>query len=371
MNVLEVIRQGEVGGGESHLMDLVSGFNKKEVNPVVMAFTNGPMVETMEKRGIKCYVIDTKKAFDISIFKKITQIIRKEKIELIHAHGSRAASNMLWSSYKNKIPLVYTVHGWSFHEGQHKSVYGLRALSEKILCAYSKKVICVSRSNFKTGVDTFGLSKKCAVIENGVNLSRFNFAATFCDIRKELHASTKDFIVGFIGRVTYQKAPLDFVQAITKAHSKNKNIKGLIVGEGDLKSEMLAYIKDKKLEDCFYLSNFRSDIPDVLNAINVFCLASHWEGLSIALLEAMAMKKALIVTPTDGTNELIRDHENGLLVPFSNPDAIADAILEYASSPDLVSIMGDNAYRLVEERFNSQRVSQEVTEIYQRELQKK
>ena len=371
MNVLEVIRQGEVGGGESHLMDLVLGFNKKEVNPIVMAFTNGPMIEEMKKKGIKCYVIDTKKAFDISIFKKITQVIKKEKIELIHAHGSRAASNMLWSSYKNKIPLIYTVHGWSFHEGQRKAVYWLRALSEKILCAYSKKVICVSRSNFKTGIDTFGLSKECAVIENGVNLDRFNFAASFCDIRKEIHASTDDFIVGFIGRVTYQKAPLDFVQAIAKAHSKNKKIKGLIVGEGDLKTEIVSYIKENKLEDCFYLSNFRSDIPDVLNAINVFCLASHWEGLSIALLEAMAMKKALIVTPTDGTNELIRDHENGLLVPFANSDAIADAILEYASTPDLLNAMGHRAHQLVEERFNSHRVSEEVTRIYQSILQKK
>lgn len=364
IKILEVIRQGEIGGGESHVIDLIKGFKKKEIEPIVLAFTDGHMIKTLREDGFKCYVIHTRKAFDFRIYREIEQIIEEENIKLIHAHGSRAASNMLWSSLKTKLPMLYTVHGWSFHHDQNPFVYHLRAFSEKIICHFSKKVICVSDNNQQTGKEVFGLNKSI-IIENGVNLNRFNADSTISSIRKELAIPKDEFIIGFVGRITLQKSPLDFIDSIAIAHKNNPQIKGLIVGEGDMKNEMISYIKNKGLDDCLYITDFRTDIPQVLQAIDVFCLPSLWEGLSIALLEAMAMRKPVVVTPTDGTREVIRHRYNGLIVGFNQPDLLAKAYMEYKDNTELRTTCSANAFSLIKEKYNCQRVSDEVSNIYQ------
>lgn len=363
IKVLEVIRQGQIGGGESHVLDLIRGFSPNEVTPIAMAFTPGQMIDTLRAEGIRCYVIETDKAFDFKIRKRIRKVIEEEQIDLIHAHGSRAASNVFRLAHSMRLPLVYTVHGWSFHPGQSKPIYLLRAGSEKLICHYSNKIICVSESNYISGKKAFGL-KQATIIENGINLNRFNPDKTFKDIRKELHIGKDEFIIGFIARLTPQKAPIDFIKSVAIAHRENPKIKGLLVGDGEMKEEIYEYIRNKQLEKCFYLSGFRTDVPDLLNAIDVYCLPSLWEGLSIALLEAMAMKKALVVTPTDGTKEIIKANQNGIIVDFNKPASLAKAYLHYCHHPELMTLYGDNAQKIIRNRFDSQRVSNEVANIY-------
>ena len=185
IKTLEVIRQGEIGGGESHVLDLIAGFNKEEIEPVVLAFTDGHMISTLRKQGIKCYVIQTQQAFDLKVQKQIKRIIENENIQLIHAHGSRAASNMLWNAIRMKIPMIYTVHGWSFHQDQNPVTFRLRAWSEKLICHFCNRVICVSENNLQSGKKTFGLTKG-EVIKNGVNLKRFNADNLDESFRKEI-----------------------------------------------------------------------------------------------------------------------------------------------------------------------------------------
>ena len=91
IKVLEVIRQGQIGGGESHLLDLLTFMNKEHIEPICLSFTSGEMILKLQSLGIKCYVINTLKPFDIKIQRQIIQLICDEKIQLIHAHGSRAA----------------------------------------------------------------------------------------------------------------------------------------------------------------------------------------------------------------------------------------------------------------------------------------
>ena len=222
INVLEVIRQGQVGGGESHLLDLIAGFDER-VNPIVLAFTGGQMIDELTRRGVRCYVINTAHPFDIRITKQIKKLILDENIQLIHAHGSRAASNVAFIARKLHIPMVYTVHGWSFHQDQSFLIKSLRAWSEKIICKLSRKVICVSESNWITGQETFGL-KNALVIENGINLKRFNPDGNRKDLRKEFGFTEDDFVIGFVSRITLQKAPLDFVKRIAIAHQKDMKI---------------------------------------------------------------------------------------------------------------------------------------------------
>ena len=363
LKVLEVIRQGQIGGGESHLLDLIYFLDKEKIEPICLSFSDGEMINRLKQMGITCHVIDTKKPFDLSVQRGIIKVIQNENIQLIHAHGSRAASNIFYPARKLHLPLVYTVHGWSFHDDQSFFVKKLRGWSEKLICHYANQVICVSESNKNTGREVFGLNN-AIVIENGVNLEKFNPDGSHKNLRLEFGFSESDFIVGFIARCTKQKNPLAFLSALEKAHAAKPSVKGLFVGEGDMDEEVDAFISQHQMSDYLYRSPFRTDVPDLLNCIDVYCLPSLWEGLPIALLEAMAMQKAIIATPTDGTKEVIVHQKNGLIVPFDDASSLANAIDFIYKDSFLKEECEIQARRSVSERFNVKRVAESVSAIY-------
>ena len=363
IKVLEVIRQGQIGGGESHLLDLIHFIDKNLFEPICLSFTDGNMISRLHDMGIECHIIKTQRAFDLKVQQEIISLLRDLRVDLIHAHGSRAASNMIYAAHRLQIPFIYTVHGWSFHDDQSKLVYHLRKWSEKLICKSADQVICVSQSNVDTGKDNFGL-KNPIVIENGVNLDRFNPQYVETSLRNTFGFSDEDFVVGFIGRCTIQKSPIDFLSAVKIAHSKNNRIKGLFVGEGEMDAEVNHFISVNGMGEYVHRSKFRTDVPEVLRSIDVFCLPSLWEGLSIALLEAMAMRKAIISTPTDGTKEVLKDGKNGLLIPFHSPDLLAESMLRLQQDSSLFHQCAQNAGALVANRFDARRTAQAVAGIY-------
>ena len=367
--VLEVIRQGQIGGGESHLLDLVDLMSKEEVEPVVLSFTTGEMVRRLTAMGIRCHVIESLRAFDLRVTRQVEQLLRDEHIDMVHAHGSRAASNMLMPARRLHLPLLYTVHGWSFHDDQSPVVFRLRAWSERLLCRQATAVICVSQSNADTGLRRCGL-REAVVIENGVNLRRFDAQAVPTVLRTTLGFGQDDVVAGFVGRCTKQKSPLDFLAAVAKAHGRDERVKALFVGEGDMDAEVDAYIRSQQMESYVCRQPFRTDVPELLQAMDIYCLPSLWEGLSIGLLEAMAMGKAVVATPTDGTREVIRHEENGLTVPFGDADGLCQAILRLAADAALRQRCGQAAVSLVCQRFNAQTTADRTLQVYRKILKR-
>ena len=170
---MECIRQGQIGGGESHLLSLVELLDQSRFEPVVLSFTDGPMVARLQQMNIPVHIIPTTRPFDITKWKEVKQLLGKEKIDLVHAHGTRANSNVLWAARSLGIPVIYTVHGWSFHPDQGKVVRTIRIMGERYLTSKSDLNISVSASNQKTGKDHLG-SFESIVINNGIDLKKFD-----------------------------------------------------------------------------------------------------------------------------------------------------------------------------------------------------
>lgn len=151
IKVLETIRQGFIGGGESHVLSLVENLEKSVFEPIVLSFTEGQMISSLNSLGIKNIVIPTTKAFDISIWSKVKKLMVRENIQLVHAHGTRANTNVFWAAASLGIPVIYTVHGWSFHDDQPIWVKKLRIWSEQYLTRKMRFNISVSETNQRTG----------------------------------------------------------------------------------------------------------------------------------------------------------------------------------------------------------------------------
>jgi glycosyltransferase involved in cell wall biosynthesis len=165
--------------------------------------------------------------------------------------------------------------------------------------------------------------------------------------------------------MTLQKDPLTVIRAMKLISEQTKDIVLLMVGEGDLKSEAVALAKNLNLtKETLIFDNFRQDVPDLLHAIDIYCLPSLWEGLPIGLLEAMAMKKVVIASPIDGTKEAIIDGINGIHVPVGKPQKLADAILSIHKNKELQKKLSENAIKTIYKKFTLNEMVKNIENQY-------
>ncbi|NQX38577.1 Glycosyltransferase involved in cell wall bisynthesis [Pedobacter steynii] len=364
MKILHAIRQGKIGGGETHVLDLVQELSKNDFESVVLAFTDGPLITELNKLGIKTHVILTEKPFDIGVWKEVRQLMIAEGIDLLHAHGTRAQSNTFWGARKLGIPVVYTVHGWSFHPNQNALVKKLRILSERFLVAKADVTICVSTNNLNEGRSNFPMNP-AVVIKNGINFTKFNPDRSFGSLRAEFDIDEETLIVGYIARITAQKDPFTFIEAIAKVPDE-LNVKFLIVGDGDLKIQTVALAERLKVMHKVIFSGFRQDIPDLLSIFDIYCLPSLWEGLPIGLLEAMAMRKATISSAVNGTKEVIEDGVNGLLIEPKDAVGLRNAILRLVTEKPLRESLAKQAEIAVKKDYSISKMTLQIEDLYKK-----
>jgi glycosyltransferase involved in cell wall biosynthesis len=364
IKVLECIRQGQIGGGESHLLSLSENLNKSIFEPIVLSFTDGPMIGLLRKMNIDATIIYTEKPFNIFIWKKVRAFIKEKKIDLIHAHGTRANSNVYWAAHSLKIPLIYSIHGWSFHDNQKSFIKKIRIFSEKFLTSKSVINISVSESNKQTGIKNIE-SFSSVVVNNGIDQEKFNPAKVFKNVRKELGINEQQIVLLFIARFTSHKQPLTLIHAFAIAIKTMPNLQLLMVGEGDEKDAALQLAKELSVENNIIFEPFRQDVPDVLNAADIFILPSLWEGLPIGLLEAMSMGKAVIASNVDGTCEIIKNEYNGCLIALNNlQNELAEKIILLSNDAALRKQYGSKAMETVKNRFNAATMTKQIEGIY-------
>ena len=366
IRVLEGIRQGKIGGGESYLLGLVENMDKSLYEPVVLAFTDGPMIERLRKQGIEAHVIYTEKPFDIRVWKKVREFIRGQHIDIVHAHGTRANSNLFWAAGSLRLPRIYTCHAWSFHPNQHPLVRRFRIWSEGFLTRRMNVNICGCIANRDTGRKLLkGFDAE--VIYNSIDSKRFNPYERYKDLRPELGLKKDDLVVASVARFTLQKQPLVLIAAFAEVARIFPNAKLLMVGDGEQKEKAKGLIRELGLEDRVILQPFRQDMPEVLAAVDIFVLPSLWEAFPIALLEAMSMGKAVIGTAIDGTPEIISDRENGLLVGVDRlKEELAAALTELCEDGDLRAALSQQAIKNIYNRYNVETLARKNEEIYKR-----
>ncbi|TWF42446.1 glycosyltransferase involved in cell wall biosynthesis [Chitinophaga polysaccharea] len=364
IRVLETIRQGKIGGGESHVLDLVATLDRDLFEPVVLSFTEGPMITALKQMNVPAYVIGSEKAFDIGVWRRVKSFIQQQQIDVVHVHGTRANSNVLWAARSLGLPVVYTIHGWSFHEGLHPLTKRLRIAAEKFITRKTQVNICVSESNRQTGIKAF---KRFAgvVIRNGVSLRKFNPEGTYPDLRAEYGIPAEKLLICFIARMTYQKDPVTMIRGFAAALQQVPQLQLLMIGDGELMPAAVSAAREAGVEQQVIFAGYRQDIPAVLYAADIYCLPSLWEGFPIGVLEAMAMGKAVIASDVDGTKEAVKDGENGLLIPAENVPALADAIVKVATDERLRYQLQQNAKIEIATHFNVAGMTEKIAAVYQ------
>ncbi len=205
---------------------------------------------------------------------------------------------------------------------------------------------------------------RARVIPNGIDLSSWRMPPRD-EARRALGLSPEEFIVLTFGRLHKQKGHTVLLKAAAKTLRELPNARFLIAGYGPLQEKLEARARKLKIDGRVQFLGYRRDVELLLSASDLFVLPSLWEGMSNAILEAMAAGKPVIATAVDGNVEQVVDGKTGLLTPPADAGAMAEAILRLARDPELAQRMGLTGRLRVEEEFGLERMTQAYLAFYE------
>lgn len=200
------------------------------------------------------------------------------------------------------------------------------------------------------------------VIPNGVRAEDLVPARRREMVRKELGLTPEDFVAVLIATLRPEKRPCDFVAAVTRAHTTDPRIRGIVVGGGDLFDDVRAAAE--KSDGSVQALGFRSDIADLVAASDAVCLTSLSEALPMTLLEGMALERPIVATAVGGVSELVKHGRTGVLVPPCDPAAFAEALTRLAANPEGATTMGRAGLERQRQHYTLERMIDSYAEIF-------
>jgi glycosyltransferase involved in cell wall biosynthesis len=298
-----------------------------------------PASQKLAEAGIPVHHLGRGK-FDPRLLGDLLRVARDRGARILHVHGYAAADFGRLAARRLGAKLVLHEH---FADPR---MPGYQALADRLLAAFTDRAIAVSVSTRDFLVrERFVPAERVRVIWNGAPLDEFAPVprATAMSLRRELGVPESAPLIGIVGRVNAQKGHRFLIEAAPRVVARLPESRFLVVGDGDLLEASKRLAADLGVADRFVFAGHRADIPAVLGALDVFCIASTYEGTPLALFEAMAAGKAIVSTAVDGCREILDDGVTGRLVPPRDPDALADALCAVLADGSLRATLAGNA----------------------------
>ncbi|MBO5714654.1 MAG: glycosyltransferase family 4 protein [Clostridia bacterium] len=263
---------------------------------------------------------------------------------------------------KYKIPCLYTAHGFHFYKGcpiQNKLIY---KTIEKVLAKHTTCLVTMNQEDYESALKM--KAKKVFKINGiGVDFAKYKKDPDLdvVEFRKSLGLTENDFVVASVGELNKNKNTLRLIDAMKNV--KNPNVKYLICGDGVLREQYQAKIKENNLQDrCFYLG-YRKDIQKILNVIDCYVMPSYREGLSKAMMEAMNYSLPIIASNIRGNKDLVGNNEGGILVNPTKTEEFTKAIEQLSNNPNQAKLYGERNATFVQ-NFSLEKVINQLTDIY-------
>ena len=301
--------------------------------------------------------------------------LRREKFDLVHVHTPVAALLGRIASWLCNVPLVvYTAHGFYFHDEMPSAKRAFFVGLERFAGRFTDLLFTQSNEDAKAAViEGIMPSDRVFAIGNGVDVSRFNpdDKLSYSNIRSEFEIADDQFVVGMIGRQVEEKGILELLDAARVLVGKYDDISFIIVGDrlnSDHAKGVEAAINQTKAElgGKMILTGMRSDIPQLLSAMDVFTLPSWREGMPRTIIEAMMMGLPVVATNIRGSREEVVNDETGLLVPLRNARALIKAIGALYQDRENCIVMGRTGRNRALELYDEQKVVEKQIELIDR-----
>ena len=361
--VLHIIKSLGRGGAEMLLPETLRQHDKQKFDFHYIYFLpwKNQMVSAIEEEGGKVVCIPAKNNASILLaVRRIAAYVRRHNIQLIHCHLPWAGMAARMAGRMTGVPVVYTEHNkW---ERYHKLTY----LLNKFTFSSQQRVIAVSEEVANSIKTNYGkVTPLVQVVANGTDTLKYSRGQYMGnDIRAALNIPSGATVIGITCVFRVQKRLGTWLEIARELHTKDPDTYFIVVGDGPLREEIHAKAKALGTDKYVFFAGLQTETRPYFAAMDIFMMSSEFEGLPIALLEAMSMNCVPACTAAGGIPEVIKDEENGILVPVQEPLQLADRLLNLIQQPARLTKMKEAARETVVNSFSMKKMVGELEAIY-------
>lgn len=299
-------------------------------------------------------------------YKQVLAILKKEKIDFIHCHTPVGGVIGRLAAYRCKIKIVYTAHGFHFYKGAPLLNWMVYYPVEKLLSYITYIIITINKEDYERAIKQFHAKRIEYVPGVGVEIDNFkNQNIDVMQKREELNISKTSLVLLSVGEINKNKNHKTIIKALNslKEESFFLTLQYIICGQGALRTELEEMVNDLHLEKTIHFLGFRDDIKDLYKVADIFVFPSFREGLSVALMEAMANGLPVIGSKVRGNVDLIECEKSGYLVNPSNYIGFRESIKKLFLQKNIRSKMGKYNQNRVK-KFSCVEINKKMMLIY-------
>jgi glycosyltransferase involved in cell wall biosynthesis len=302
----------------------------------------------------------------LRFFFQLCWVIYRHHVEAIHVNSYVPGNYVRLAGTLMQVPIVIDHwHGFTRFNGKRRLI--CRTLSH-----FTDLSLAVSQGVKDSLVSEIRLNPaRVQVVLNGVDIAAIDAARSGPEVRRGLGLPEGVQVIGLVGRLDHWgKGHKELFSAMAQLQARYP-CQALIVGGGRREAEVRQAVESLGLGGQVHFLGSRRDVPDLLQAMDIFVLPSYSEGVSLALLEAMAAGLPVIATEVGGNPEVVTDGATGLLIPPQDADALAQALERLLGDPTWSKELGENARDHVEANYSLERLGREINEIYEKLVEEK
>lgn len=371
--VAHVIHRLAVGGLENGVVNLINHMPPERYRHAIVClteFTN--FRDRLHKHDIPVIALHRRDGHDWRSYLRMWTILRSWKPAIVHTRNLPALEYLMVAALAGPAKRVHGEHGRDMYDLDGSSPK--YRLFRRALAPVVHRFTAVSLDLSKWLIEAVGVHPTRVVqIYNGVNIDKFRPRT---GIRPNLgpagFMSPGCLVVGTVGRLQAVKDQVTLVRAfvlLVQKHPEWRDVlRLLIVGDGPLRDEAVSLLRGAGMEPLAWLPGERSDVPELLQCLDLFVLPSRAEGISNTMLEAMASGLPVIATRVGGNSELVLEGKTGMLVPPADPEALANAMGEYIQDRSLILTHGSAARMRVERQFSMDSMVRGYLDVYDQVL---
>ena len=305
---------------------------------------------------------------DFVALERLTRFILRGRYDIVHTHSSKAGVLGRIAARRARTPVVvHTVHGWPFSQEESFVHRALWVNLERFCAGLADAIVVVGSADREKGLELgIGRPDQYHLIRSGIDVEHYRGASIDRgQVRSRLGLPPGAFVVGSVGRLSPQKAPLDLLGAFEPVARARPDAHLVLVGDGPDRPAVEAAVRQSNLGERVHLAGLRRDVPAMMSAFDVFALASHWEGLPRVLPQAMAAGLPIVASRANGVPDAVVNGENGWLVDIGDVAGMSRRLLELSQDPSGARRMGERGRERVEE-FSARRMVDQLTVLYRR-----
>jgi len=367
--ILYVIDGIEFGGGERVFAQLLNGLPEDRFEPYLASAPNDAFLKNIKSKNLVFYPVDFSNRFNPLPLMRLYRIVKSQRIDIVHSQGARADFFARIAAKLAKVPIIIStvqmlVEGYNVGYLKRFLYQTFDRFSERFV-DYFLVVSSVLKENM---IEVHGIPPdKIIKIYNGIETDYYKPVGNEemrYKIRREFAVNDSDILIASLGRLVWQKGFEYFLHAIPEILREIPDARFILVGDGPLRPELERLAVELGEGDKIIFAGYRSDVRDVLAALDIVVIPSVLEGFPMITLEAMAMAKPIVAAKIDGITEQITDGINGILIPPKDSSAIAQAIIRLINDRESGKKLGLAARKKVEQEFSVEKMVSETEKVY-------